>query len=104
LLEQNLEQRISMGEIARRLEVSHPTLRRVFRRGIGLSPSEYRIRQRIERACVLLMSHSVKEVAARLGYNDAFTFSAQFKTVMKTSPRNFRQNLTSPEVNLSTDA
>ncbi|HEX8834230.1 MAG TPA: AraC family transcriptional regulator [Abditibacteriaceae bacterium] len=94
LLEQNLEQRISMGEIARRLEVSPPTLRRVFRRIMGLSPGEYRIRRRIERARALLMSYSVKEVAARLGYNDAFTFSAQFKTVMKTSPRDFRKNLT----------
>jgi AraC-like DNA-binding protein len=92
-----------MEEIARRLEVSHPTLRRVFRRSMGLSPSEYRIRRRIERACALLMLHSVKEVAARLGYNDAFTFSAQFKSVMKTSPRNFRQNLTRHENNLPTD-
>jgi AraC-like DNA-binding protein len=92
LLEQNLEQRISMSEIARRLEVSPPTLRRVFRSSMGKSPGEYRIRRRIERGCTLLMSHSVKEVAARLGYNDAFTFSAQFKTVMKISPRDFRQN------------
>jgi AraC-like DNA-binding protein len=94
LLEQNLEQRISMGEIARRLEVSQPTLRRVFRSSMGFSLGEYRIRRRIERACALLMSHSVKEVATRLGYNDAFTFSAQFKTVMKTSPRDFRKNWT----------
>jgi AraC-like DNA-binding protein len=103
LLEQNLEQRISMGEFARRLEVSHPTLRRVFRRNMGLSPGEYRIRRRIERSCTLLMSYSVKEVAARLGYNDAFTFSAQFKTVMKTSPRDFRQSLTRHGTNLPAD-
>ena len=53
----------------------------------------YQTRQRVQAACGLLMdrSLSIVQVAERLGYPDAFTFSKQFKRVMGQSPSSYRR-------------
>ncbi|GMV83019.1 MAG: hypothetical protein AMXMBFR7_42030 [Planctomycetota bacterium] len=82
-----------LEQIARELGLSYATFRKRFREATGLSPGSYRIRQRLQRACQLLPHHSIKHVAAELGYRDPFTFSAQFKSAMGVSPRAFKQKL-----------
>lgn len=93
LLSRRLDQRISIPAIATQFDLSYERFRKVFRRQMGLSPGEYRIRRRIDRARVLLVQErlSVSAVAEDLGYKDPFTFSRQFKQIVGISPQKFRQ-------------
>ena len=64
-----------------------------FKEQTGCAPRDYLHLLRIHRACQLLRaSHlSVKEVAARLGYQDQFHFSRQFKAFQGVSPSEYRK-------------
>lgn len=84
---------LNPAAIAKRCGMSYSTFRRQFRSRQGESFTRFRIRRRLEEACRLLPDHPVKEVAARLGYADPFTFSAQFKQFYGQSPRSFLRKL-----------
>lgn len=83
----------TVEELLSGLGLSYARLRALFTRAYGVSPGEYRIRVRLDRACGLLRATrlSVSEVAARLGYSDAFAFSRQFRERMGVAPREFRK-------------
>ncbi len=82
-----------LEEIVAGVGLSYSRLRSLFRQTYGSGPGEYRVQVRIEQACSLLGTTglSVKEVADRLGYSDAFAFSKQFKQHVGVSPRAFRE-------------
>lgn len=84
---------LGLEEIASELGVSYSLLRRIFPRYMGMSMSQYRIRQRVDRARGLLMDStwSLKEIARHLGYPDAMTFSRQFRLVAGLTPAQFRR-------------
>jgi AraC-like DNA-binding protein len=80
----------SMPQIAAQLGMSYEHFRKMFRRVVGLSPGEYRIRRRIQEASRLLWAGlSVGQVAHRLGYADQFAFSRQFKTRTGIAPARY---------------
>jgi AraC-like DNA-binding protein/quercetin dioxygenase-like cupin family protein len=93
LLDQDLQLRIRLPEMAARFHLSYERFRKVFREKTGLPPGEYRIRRRMERARELLLrkNTSVKRVAYALGYLDPFTFSRQFKHHSGLAPDAFRR-------------
>ncbi len=65
---------------------------RLFRGYHGVTPGEFLIRARTDKARGLLVSSqlSVKQISAQLGYADAYTFSRQFKQRTGVAPRRFR--------------
>lgn len=87
------EQRLPLPALARALGLSYERFRKVFRERMGMSPGEYRIRRRIDRARALLTSGAepVKAIADTLGYPNPYAFSAQFKQVVGESPEAFRR-------------
>jgi AraC-like DNA-binding protein len=98
MLERNLDDRVSVEAIADKLGVSYTAFRKQFKRSVGLSPGDYRIRRRLESGQHMLLNSSVKQVALALGYCDPFAFSAQFKSYVGLSPSEFRQRLKSSPV------
>jgi AraC-like DNA-binding protein len=82
-----------LPEVARQLGVGYSHLRKVFRERMGESLNAYRLSQRMHRARELLMTHTVQETAAELGYSDAFAFSSRFKKATGESPSAFRHRL-----------
>ena len=64
----------------------------LFKQRVGFTPIDYFIRLRMNRACWLLETTSmrVKEVAASLGYDDPLYFSRVFKTVNGVAPSDYR--------------
>ena len=60
---------------------------------MGVSPGDYRIRRRIDRAQRLLMDpeRQIKDIAAELGYPGPAAFSAQFNRFAGYSPNLFRR-------------
>jgi AraC-like DNA-binding protein len=91
LLGADLAARLSVPAVAARLGVGYERFRKVFRDRIGVSPGDYRIRRRLERARAMLAAGemSVKEVAFALGYPNAFAFSRQFARHVGAPPSHF---------------
>lgn len=65
-----------------------------FKEQTGCSPRDYLHLLRIHRACQLLRSStlSVKEIGVRLGYQDQFHFSRQFKAFQGVAPTEYRES------------
>jgi transcriptional regulator GlxA family with amidase domain len=65
-----------------------------FRQLTGLSPAQYLMRYRLERARELLVStdRSVREIAAMTGFQDPLYLSRQFRRLLGTSPTAYRQS------------
>lgn len=85
----------SLPELARELGVGYAVFRKRFRDEMGVSPGEYRILRRMERAMELLATQQmpIKEVARLLGYASIYAFSAQFKKYHHFTPTQFRASL-----------
>ena len=66
---------------------------RLFKQYIKVTPGEFIIRCRIEKACQLLRysSYQVGQIADMLGYGDIHHFSAQFQKRMGMSPSVYRK-------------
>ncbi len=85
--------RTTLDQVARRLGISYESFRKEFRARMGLSPGDYRIRRRMDRARELLVAsqESIKEIAYELGYPNASVFSLQFKREIGLSPEHYRR-------------
>lgn len=84
----------SLYELAGRAGYGVDHFARAFKSTLGLTPGEYRIRARIERARILLASSdmTIGEVARALGYADVFFFSRQFKERTGLAPSEWRSS------------
>ncbi len=84
-------ERLALPELADELGLGYERFRKAFRARFGVSPGDYRIRRRVERARSMLAGGdlTVKEVAHALGYANAFAFSRQFKAVLGAPPSRF---------------
>ena len=80
-------------DMARALGVGYSYFRREFRRQTGVSPQQYQLLARLQRAQRLLGSteHSIKQIADRLEFSSPYHFSAAFKSRFGVSPREWRQ-------------
>lgn len=95
LLSQDLDKRIDVETVAAKLDMSYERFRKLFRQRVGVSPGDYRIRRRIDRARALIWQHGLsnKQVAYELGYPDPFTFSKQFRKVTAMWPDEYRRSV-----------
>jgi transcriptional regulator GlxA family with amidase domain len=91
-MHQHVDQPLQVATLAAKANFSPSQFFLLFKRWMGSAPIDYFIRMRMQRASQLLCDTnlSVKEVAARLGYDDPFYFSRIFKSVNSVSPSNYR--------------
>lgn len=81
-------------EIASTLGMSEATLRRHFKRAMSTSPHAYVLQSRAAAARVLLTETDMplKVIAARLGYENEYFFSRQFRQIVGVAPGVFRKS------------
>lgn len=81
-------QGLTVDELAAAVQVSTPTLRRIYEQACGYSPKEALTRFRIEQARHLLIAGecNVTQAAARVGYRTVQRFSAAFKQATGKTP------------------
>lgn len=96
-MKNNLDKTIRIEDFAdlNKYSVSH--FSKLFRLTTGMSPIEYFIHLKMQKACQLLYTEDsrVKQIAALLGYDDPYYFSRLFKKYMNTSPETYRKSLPS---------
>jgi AraC family transcriptional regulator, arabinose operon regulatory protein len=92
-MSEHLDQPLRVAGLAGLAHLSAPHFCVLFKQQTGCSPREYLHLLRIHKACQLLRSTvlNVKEIAARLGYQDQFHFSRQFKAFQGLSPTEYRK-------------
>lgn len=88
----NISARLTVPEIAAEFAYSASHFQTLFRTKTGISPIDYFIHLKIQRACQLLALSDlrIKEVAAAVGYADAFYFSRLFHKIMGSSPVDYK--------------
>lgn len=88
----NYMQNISLYKISKSMYLSPVYISKIFKEQIGVSPINYLIKIRLEKAVNLLINTnlSVKTIAKSVGYNDAYYFSKLFKKYYKCPPTSFK--------------
>lgn len=90
---QNLDKSINVDALAAKANMSRRTFDRKFRASFDLSPKEWLIQQRIERAKGLLEgdNHSIERLASLAGFENATTLRHHFRRMVGVSPNQYRQ-------------
>ena len=90
---ENLNTNVNIEELANELNVGYSYFRQMFRKYTGISPTQYHLSLRIQKAKDLLVStdQSFKEIAIDLGFESYFYFSRIFKDKTGKSPMEFRK-------------
>lgn len=92
LLGSDFGSKISLESIAHEIGLSYESFRKKFREHKEISPSQYRIHKKQERAMELLIEDrlSIKEIAHELGYENPANFSRLFQKATGYPPGSFR--------------
>lgn len=90
---QHIAARPMPNELAAQVGLSPEYFARQFKKTFGVVPRTWLIQERIRIAAISLVetSLSISELAVKLGYEDLFLFSRQFKQLMGCSPRAYRK-------------
>lgn len=94
----NLDNEIHISDVASHLGIDRRYLSQLFRREYQMSPQQFIISHRMERAKFLLKNTSlnIQQVAASVGYNDALGFSRIFHKYTGMSPSCYKVSDTGP--------
>jgi transcriptional regulator GlxA family with amidase domain len=94
LMEANLEEPLSLDEIAKLVGVSRRQIERLFKRYVGEVPTKYYLDMRLRRARGLLLqtSMSIMEVAVACGFQSPPHFSKCYRDLFGHTPSAERRN------------
>jgi len=89
----NMSLTISQEEIAKSIGMGYSLYRKKFKEYTGVSPAQYQIQLRINKAKDLLITsnRSFKEIANNLGFESTDYFSRLFKQKSGFTPSDFRE-------------
>lgn len=92
-----LQSHLSIGALAQIAGVSMSQVERDFLGLFGVSPLKYQTRLKIQASLDLLEHMPITHVALACGYSDQSAFSRQFRTVVGSSPAQYRRSLVRPQ-------
>jgi AraC-like DNA-binding protein len=87
-LRAHLEESVSRQDLAREFALTPEYVNALFKKELGITPTQFIHRERVLRASRHMQSRglSVKQAAARVGFNDPSYFSKVFKRIMGVPP------------------
>lgn len=85
----NLAEDLLIGSMASEIGMSKYHFARLFKESTGMSPYQYLIKCRIERAKILLQDKTarISEVASTVGFSDQSQFTRHFKRLVGATPQ-----------------
>ncbi len=92
-IEKNYAGDLSVVDLAKALKIDRSYLSSLFSRYLGVSPRQFIIGYRMDKACELLQNDqlSIGDVARSVGYEDPLQFSKTFRKTKGASPKNYRR-------------
>lgn len=98
-MEKHLAEQFSIDEVAHAAGMGISNFHEQFLREMGFTPAEYRTRQRIHKAKLLLYeSHlSIVDIAFELGFSTSQYFATVFKKLVGATPREYRKQVRDSE-------
>ena len=96
-MEENIETRLSLEEVADYLGYSVSHLSAMFKKAMGVSTINYFNRLKIKKACSLLCDTDMKisQISHKVGISDSYYFSRLFSKIAGMSPKEYRNMGTS---------
>lgn len=90
-INEHLEQNLSLAKLAAVVQLSSYHFTHLFKQSTGVSPHQYHIRCRVERAKQLLLTGdlTIVEVAAAVGFASQGHLNYHFKRLVGTTPKKF---------------
>lgn len=94
-LENNVESKLTFGDLCQRFSMSESSLKKLFREGIGCGAIEFYNRCKIDRAKQLIREKNINftEISDRLGYNSLQFFSRRFKQFTGMTPSQYAASI-----------
>ncbi len=91
-LRSHLDQNLTRRSLAREFGITPEHVNALFKAQLGVTPTQFISRERMQLAYRYLRDEglSVKETAARVGFDDPFYFSRVFKRIMNRTPASVR--------------
>lgn len=88
----HLDQDLSLVEIAKVININPTYFASLFKRAIGISPHQYVIQQRVERAKVMLSKTdlAIADIALQVGFSSQSHLTQQFKRCTGMTPKQVR--------------
>lgn len=92
ILQDALDRVVDIPALSREFAVSYSKFRKDFKKVTALSPNQYHLELRLNKAAELLRSSTltIKEISEQLGFETAFYFSRIFKRKFQYSPKEYR--------------
>ena len=87
--------RISIEQISDYLGVTRKYLYNIFKKLTDISPKDYIIYYRIDKAALLLLNSTVtiESIATSVGYSNQFHFAKEFKKIVGKTPTEYRNSV-----------
>lgn len=87
-------ERLTLANLAKELVISPYHLHRVFKRLTGVTPAEYILQKRLDKAMAALKadrSRTITEIAFGVGFNSISHFSTVFQRMTGQTPSQYRE-------------
>lgn len=92
-LRRNLQQQMTLDQLAQQVKMSRRSFTRHFKQATGLSVGDWLLAERLRQSQLLLESgeHSIERIAVTVGFASAAILRQHFKQAFGVSPRTWRQ-------------
>jgi AraC-like DNA-binding protein len=94
-IKSNLNEKISINSLSDKACMSKATFYRLFKRELGISPNDFILAEKINKAKILLTRPGAKvaSISYELGFNDANYFIRAFKKIVGITPGTYQMQV-----------
>lgn len=91
-MQENINNNITLQDLCQQFYYSPSRFSSLFKQRTGYSPIDYFIQLKMQKASQLLdfTDQSIKDIAAKFGFDDPYYFSRRFRKTIGVSPKNYR--------------